>query len=492
MELAAALEAALRELTANPPIEVRENGGRITPLADFCWEIRGARDKPLLHLWSDQQNLTRRVLAIAAHSGERLALSVERFGRAKPDRLEFVRIDFSPKINETARAAFIDKFRRILSEQFPDESLESITNAPDLEHSLSETYVRGILRRGSTIWAWLAVSPAESWAAIENSLTFAVLWLDRCRAFVRLGGLTGVRLIVPKGGGRIIAQRAAALHPDLSMEIYEFDSAAETFSKIERGSAGNVNSWIVPRRQSEALLERAAAALAPVVALARGAITVHPSPLSGEVSLLFRGLPFAWWDENGISFGTGRTRRKLTPDSQPSLRRLIGDLEAYRHPLADDTRHPLFRAKPEGWLECAVRADITRIDASLDSRFVYAQVFANVGNEQGILDLLAVTRTGRLAILELKASEHIHLPLQAAGYWQHVSHHLQQGGFNSCGFFPGIELQGATPLVYLVAPALQFHPTTGRLLRHLSPEMHVVRVGLDEHWRRGLRVVLRQ
>jgi hypothetical protein len=50
------------------------------------------------------------------------------------------------------------------------------------------------------------------------------------------------------------------------------------------------------------------------------------------------------------------------------------------------------------------------VDAALDSRFVYAQVLANAGGEHGILDLLTVTRTGRLAIIELKASEHIHLP----------------------------------------------------------------------------------
>jgi hypothetical protein len=53
-------------------------------------------------------------------------------------------------------------------------------------------------------------------------------------------------------------------------------------------------------------------------------------------------------------------------------------------------------------------------------------------------------------------------------------------------------LQPASPLVYLVAPALRFHPTTGDLLNDLSPELEVVRVGLAENWRRGLRVVMRQ
>lgn len=106
--------------------------------------------------------------------------------------------------------------------------------------------------------------------------------------------------------------------------------------------------------------------------------------------------------------------------------------------------------------------------------------------------MLTITRAGRLAILELKASEHIHLPVQAADYWLRVRRHLELGHFRSYGYFPGVEIQNAPPLVYLVAPALRFHPVTGNLLRHFSPEIEVVRVGLTESWRRGIRVVARQ
>jgi hypothetical protein len=133
-----------------------------------------------------------------------------------------------------------------------------------------------------------------------------------------------------------------------------------------------------------------------------------------------------------------------------------------------------------------------RIHATLDSRFVYAQVFANTSSERGILDLLTVTSDGRLATLELRAAEHIHVPLQAANYWLRIRRHLQQDDFPRYGFFTGIELQPAAPIVYLVAPSLRFHPTTDPLLRHLSPEIEVVRVGLAESWRRGRRVVMRQ
>jgi len=42
MELAAELEASLREFAAAGPVELRENGGRATPLSSVSWEIRGS------------------------------------------------------------------------------------------------------------------------------------------------------------------------------------------------------------------------------------------------------------------------------------------------------------------------------------------------------------------------------------------------------------------------------------------------------------------
>lgn len=121
MELAAELEATLREFAAAAPVEVRENGGRVAPLEVLSWEVRGAAEKPLLHLWSADYNLTRRVLAIMDRSEQRLILAVERFGRSKPDRLEFVHVSFERSARELTRHAFGERFGRTLGEQFPDE-----------------------------------------------------------------------------------------------------------------------------------------------------------------------------------------------------------------------------------------------------------------------------------------------------------------------------------------------------------------------------------
>jgi hypothetical protein len=492
VEFAAELQASLQEFTASGIVEVRENGGRVAPFSGVSWEVRGDGEKPLLHLWSEQLNLTRRVLAITDHSEQRLALAVERFGRSKPDRLEFIRREFERGVRALSREEFRDRLTHLLAEQFPDETLESLAVSPDLEHSLSGNYARGILRRGSAHTAVLAVPGGESSDTSDNSLTFALLWLQRARQTNSRGAITSLRLVLPKNSCGTVAHRLAALDTQLPIELYEHDPAQEILEKIDPRRAGNLNTWLVPHRDSEALLNQARSALDPIVAMAPQAITVHPVAPSREVWLRFRGLPIARWDGGRIFFGSTEARQELTSASRSALKQLLHELEVHRHPLASDTRHSLYRAQPERWLEWIVREDVTRVDAMLDQRFVYAQVFANAGGEHGILDLLTVTRSGRLAIIELKATEHIHLPLQAADYWLRVRRQLQSGEIARYGYFPGVALQQAAPLVYLVAPALRFHPTTDHVLSCLSPEMEVVRVGLAESWRRGLRVVMRQ
>lgn len=456
----------------------------------LSWELRGAPAKPLLRLWSEQCNLTRRVLAIADHSDQRLALAVERFGRMKPGRLEFLRVDFTRSARDLSREEFCARLGRILAEQFPDESVESLTISSDLEHSLSRSYARGLLRNGSTHSAVLAVPDGESAEPAEKSLTFGLLWLDRAREVVRRGYVAGLRLIVSRSGAAAIAHHVHGLHSSTKLEIYELER--ETLLRVDPNAAGNFETWLVPRRETQSLVDRAKPRIDELVAFCPQAITVHPMVQSGEVWLRFRGLAFARWDDGNIFFGSGDRWKKLTSASQPDLRELLKELEIHRHPLTNETRHTLYRQQAERWLEDMVRKDVTRVDAALDTRFVYAQVFASTSAERGILDLLTVTRSGRLAIIELKAAEHIQLPLQAADYWIRIRRHLQQGDFPRYGYFIGIELQQATPIVYLVAPLLRFHPTTDGLLRHLSPEMEVVRVGLAEGWRRGLRVVMRQ
>jgi hypothetical protein len=138
-----------------------------------------------------------------------------------------------------------------------------------------------------------------------------------------------------------------------------------------------------------------------------------------------------------------------------------------------------------------VRAHIEEIDATLRSDPVYGQVPAFAGGERGVLDLLAVDHSGRLTVVELKASADLHLPLQALDYWVRVKWHLDRGEFQARGYFPQIELAAGPPRLLLVSPSLEFHPTTETILGFFAPAIEVERVGLALEWRKGLQVMFR-
>jgi len=82
--------------------------------------------------------------------------------------------------------------------------------------------------------------------------------------------------------------------------------------------------------------------------------------------------------------------------------------------------------------------------------------------------------------------------MQAIDYWLRVRQHRREGDFERYGYFAGLQLDARPPLVWLVAPGLRFHASTETLLRYLSPEIQVTRIGLSENWRHGLKVVFRQ
>jgi hypothetical protein len=131
--------------------------------------VHGAVEKPLLHLWAENCNLTRRVVAITDQSEERLLLAVERFGRTEPQRMELVRQSFERSPRQISREDFCEQLRRILAEQFPDETVEKPSTAADLEHFLSRLYARGISRKGAMGCAFLAVPEGESPDAMERA-----------------------------------------------------------------------------------------------------------------------------------------------------------------------------------------------------------------------------------------------------------------------------------------------------------------------------------
>jgi len=485
------IEHSLAALVAAGPVEVRENGVRLASLASFEYEIRAQGRATLLHLWSPDRTLARRVLRISEQAPALLQLEVEHFGRNKPDRLEFASAGERASAQLT-REKFLERFAGMLREQFPDEQIISLSTSSDLKNSLSSRYTRALLKTRDGHWAALAASPDESASAIDDMLTFGLLWLENARARAKIGRVAGLRLFMPPATGKLVAHRAGALAPTIKIEFYELNLTLGRARRVDPKELGNVVTWLTARREVEGILAEAAPEVDAVRRLAPDAITASVVPGTREVALRFRGADFARWQNSTIFFGLGDHRRPLTRERQPEFEKLVHKLGMARHPAARDTTQALYRMQPERWLESQVFADPTRIDARLDPRFLYTQVPAFTAGDRGVVDLLAVTRGGRLAILELKANEDIHLVLQAADYWLRVRSHQQQDDIQRYGYFPGVEIRPEPPLLFLVAPAIRFHPATSVILRYLSSEIEVARVGLTENWRRRLHVALRQ
>jgi len=250
MKLAEELRACLQELSASGSIEIRENGSRLPLAKPLSWEMRGATAKPLLHLWSANSNITRRVVAITGHSGGHVMLAVECFGRTKPQRLEIIRLEYERDAKKLSRGEFCEQLRRVLEERFPDETLEKLSTAADLEHSLSGTYARGISRKGTVRLAFLVVGDDEAPDAQESSLTYGLLWLARASQNIGKGPVSGLRLILPQGKAGILAARLEAVDPRLAVQVYERNAQRETLECIDPFANGNINYWLVPRRES--------------------------------------------------------------------------------------------------------------------------------------------------------------------------------------------------------------------------------------------------
>ena len=492
------LNRALAALRSAGGAEVCEDGERLAEFAQFQYEVQQKGGATFLHLWSEERNLVRRVLRIAEQAAGRLVLEVQRFGKSKPGRLEFVSAVARPA-GRVSREKFRARFRRLLAEQFPDEQIESLTSAPDLEQSFSGSYTRGVTRRGQRAWAVLGVSSAESAATIDAAHTFGLLWLDWTRSHAGRRVVEGLRLILPEGSARVTAHRLQAIVAAANVELHELHEATWRLRRVDPRDAGNLLTWLTPRREAEETRAAARETIERAASLAPGAVDAIVPPGTREVALRFRGLEFARWRAGHLQFGisseflSAKTRRRM------NLETLVKELNTFRHPQATDKNHPLYRAAAERWMESLVLHDISTIDARLDPQHVYPQVPAlfgagpdSAGAGRGVIDLLGVTREGRLAVIELKASEDMHLAMQGLDYWLRVRWHLQQGDFSRYGYFAGVELQPKPPLLYLVAPGFRFHPATDTLLRYILPEVECVRVGLNEDWRHGLKVVFRQ
>ncbi|HEV3513412.1 MAG TPA: hypothetical protein VGS05_17005 [Candidatus Sulfotelmatobacter sp.] len=490
---------------------VLEDGAVAFDLGQAKYSISGEHNKCLLHLWSAERNAVRRVLDAEVKNGV-LRLAVQRLGQARPTKLEICRERDrrSPTAKRAARAAYEPKLRRALERQFPGFAVARLSSGVDLEKSFGPIYARGMIRAGQKAFAVLGVNASETQSSIDAALTFGILWLDVCREnphFSQRQGevghprlVEGLILFVPAGSSGLIRERMANLNRRAAKwRLYEFNERDDSVSEIDCTDRGNVATRLVHATNETAALERFAESIARVQGILPNCEVAVLS--AAEISFRWRGLEFArarmgaeevtFRSKQEIVFGVGAEERVLEDRNWALFVQLLGALREARHPYGP-RQDRLFRMHPERWLESLVRADVSVIDERLETESVYSQVPAFSAADRAMIDVLTLTQEGRLAVLELKADEDIHLPLQGLDYWARVEWHHGRGEFMKFGYFGGRELSAAPPLLFLVAPALHVHPATDAILRYIAPEIEWAFVGIDERWREGVRVVFRK
>jgi hypothetical protein len=481
---------------------VLENGAVAFDLAHSKYSISGEHNKCLLHLWSAERNAVRRVLDAEVKNGT-LRLAVQKMGQARPSKLEICRERDrrSPTAKRAARFAYQHKLRRTLERHFSGFTIARLTTGTDLEKSFGPIYTRGLLRQGRSAFAVLGVNAQEMQASIDASLTFGILWLDVCRqSQAGKAVVEGLRLFVPQGSSALVRERMANLNREAAKwHLYELDERQDALVEIDCADRGNVVTRLVHATDENAARERFAQAIAQVQSFLPNCEVAVLS--AAEIAFRWRGLEFArtrlgaepgsFRSTQEIVFGVGAEERVLEERNAKAFADLVNSLREIRHPYGQ-RQHPLWRHHPERWLESLVVGDVSVVEERLDPSCLYSQVPAFSASDRAMIDVLTMTHAGRLAVVELKADEDIHLPLQGLDYWARVEWHHARGEFPRFGYFEGRELSGEKPLLFLVAPALHVHPATDTLLRYVSPEIEWEFVGIDERWREGIRVVFRK
>jgi hypothetical protein len=222
---------------------VMENGAVAFDLAQAHYSISGEHNKCVLHLWSNERNVVRRVLDIEVRK-EVVRLAVQKLGQTRPTKLEIYRQSDrrTPTAKKAARAAYQRSLERLLERRFPGFCINGLTTAIDLERSFGPIYSRGLIRKGPSALAVLGVNSQETQSSVDAALTFGILWLDVCRhAKAAKLHVEGLALFLPRNSSRLTRERMGHLDASAAKwHLWEFD---EHEDYAWRSTSPTVATW---------------------------------------------------------------------------------------------------------------------------------------------------------------------------------------------------------------------------------------------------------
>jgi hypothetical protein len=387
--------------------------------------IAAEHERCTLHLWSEQRNLVRRVVAVTERGGT-LRLSTQRFGQTQTKLMELVasREKRTPTVREGARQSYVALLERVLGRAFAGWKPDGFRTAMDLEKSFGPAYARGSLVKGTQAWAVIGVNERESATTVDGVLTLGILWLDACRergAGRRL--YQGLKVVLPKGMATLTLSRMAWLNAEAAQwELWELDPASEELEQRDAADVGNLRTRLVHRPDEAAAAERFANAIPRVMQLVpRGEEQRVEQRLRSpaEMAFLLHGMEFARARiglaansfAHTLEIAVGAAETPLTPANQAELGAMVAELFARRRAAGPRTagpealaryggagtvarrrigapmstpahakvqprvrpgagrsapqQDPLYRAAPERWLESVLRRDLAPLTRSL-------------------------------------------------------------------------------------------------------------------------------
>ncbi len=460
---------------------VLDFGDKPILLAAGRYVLEARSGRPSIEAWDDERSLSRRILSVDRASTSILDCTVQRFG-GTTGKLTFLDLD-RPQSSLVAtkgeRQTFGEQFRRMLRRRFPGWDIAALSSASDLRRSFAAAFPRAHLRRGNQHLAALACPTFDEEPAL---LSAALLWFDYLRDQLDPAARLSLALFLPESAGNVTAHRLRWLTGQpLGTSLFRFNEHGMA-GEVDARDLGNldtrVNSQYVPVRLSSELTE--------AISRLQGIEGVGCCPeTGGAISIRFRGLEFARIERGRILLGI-ESGQEITFGEMARVENFALHLARLKSSESRLTELPAF---PERWFESAVRANLQVLDPELLSSPVHGQVLTFAGGQRELVDLLAISSSGRLTVLELKVSEDIHLPLQGLDYWMRVAWHAERAEMD--GLFPGMPISKQLPRLRLVAPAFSFHPSSEIILRYFSPDIEVERIGVNSEWELALRVAFR-
>jgi hypothetical protein len=263
--------------------------------------------------------------------------------------------------------------------------------------------------------------------------------------------------------------------------LFELDERHDALVEIDCTDRGNVATRLVHATNETAALDRFAESIARINAILPNCEVAVLS--AAEIAFRGRGLEFA-------RARMGAEERVLEERNWPFFLQLLAAIRGTRHPYGP-RQHPLFRLRPERWLESLVAADVSVIDERLD-RVCCIRRFRILC--LGPRHARRVDHHPRRPPRGRRTQSRRRYPPPTARpgllVKSGVASHPRR--ISSLRIFRGTRAIDRKATAVPGSARLHVHPATDILLRYISPEIEWEFVGIDERWREGVKVVFRK